>query len=946
MELSSRLDRGSCNFSPASATAHSTAAELYGVVLAARVAAAHRELVSEVLVSVNQAHVPGVMERLRTAPIDRRRIASGASDASNILQVYGILQQSLRLPSLKVSCDRSTTGMGGSTVFRAERAAHVECPAGRDFPLGSDWCIVEHEGERVLGRVKDHFLRRAASQCSLALLHLASQGRVLRHAPVPLPPSRSQALLRLRKGPVGAARSAARSLTSTHVTRRELRRWSPATHDSDGCWLPGCSEITPDSQDHALLECPSTKPEREALLDELRAALCRAGPQHCHYWLALTSGPRIGADRARVASLAAFASTGVAASLVGGVPLALIRRHADDLTAAEHPTLGAVVRRTAASPPPCTTTRSLLSSWCAVARDQGHRWVAVPEKILHNCVFRWQAADNRSPDELLESIAAAAAAQSHSFARLWPTLHHSVIDIVQDSLGVTACLSTCALTAPRRSAAVVLAPGLPATPLDPLVCCHSWSPRALSDAAANHGLLALLPHASAPGAGEAYAALTSRGMPVTAAGDGARVVLLVPWDAPGAPSADSGQNAAVASLFRKGFIPVAVLHPQLVPVFHLEAFGPGLFEQRGAVSQSHHLLLTSWLPPADQLAGALVALGTLAQLRNGPASSPPPVQLPWLLERCVSSQDGEAVRRDVTWSRWLGNVNPLVTSVVGASDYVDSVLARAAALLALPPDEFLLPRLHHPLPAGAPAAPPCHPQSYLGAALDDDDQPESSASCAWLPTVTLAAVSAGIVPDAIHATIIPWLHRRSRSAERSTDPLPRFREAGGAVDPLHRAPDPPAEPRPRQPRVLAEPCPPRPRADPAPRYCPVATSVAMIQRSAQLWIRRRTLTAQQLSLVGAPSRRQRVSGRPRTGRQRPGSTQSPLPDAVESHRLHAHRTPVAAAAVAPVALHTAAVAALLVPPSLPEPPARRVLRPGRDPDADTAPRHGGMAPHG
>ena len=57
----------------------------------------------------------------------------------------------------------------------------------------------------------------------------------------------------------------------------------------------------------------------------------------------------------------------------------------------------------------------------------------------------------------------------------------------------------------------------------------------------------LLSHASAPGAGEAYAALTaSRIMPVTAAGNGARVVLLVPWDALGAPSAsaDSGQKSA------------------------------------------------------------------------------------------------------------------------------------------------------------------------------------------------------------------------------------------------------------------------------------------------------------------------------------------------------------------------------------------------------------------
>lgn len=61
-------------------------------------------------------------------------------------------------------------------------------------------------------------------------------------------------------------------------------------------------------------------------------------------------------------------------------------------------------------------------------------------------------------------------------------------------------------------------------------------------------------------------------------------------------------------------------------------------------------------------------------------------------------------------------------------------MARAAALLALPSDEFLLPRLLHPLPVGSPTTPPYHHQSYLGAALDDDDsdQPESTA---WLPTV-------------------------------------------------------------------------------------------------------------------------------------------------------------------------------------------------------------------
>ena len=203
------------------------------------------------------------------------------------------------------------------------------------------------------------------------------------------------------------------------------------------------------------------------------------------------------------------------------------------------------------------------------------------------------------------------------------------------------------------------------------------------------------------------------------------------------------------------------------------------------------------------------------------------------------------------------------------------------------------------------------------------------------------------MPEAIHANIMPWLQRRSRSAERTTGPLPRHREAGGVLDSQHRVSDPPAEQRPPRPRAPVEPCPPRPRADPAPRYCPVATSVAMIQRSAQLWIRRRALTAQQLSLAGAPSGRQRASGQPRPGRPRPGPTvtQNSVPDAAQPHCPHANRIPAASNAKvsgAPAAPHVA----LPVPPSLPEPPARRVLRPGRDPDADTAPRQGGLAPHG
>ena len=105
-------------------------------------------------------------------------------------------------------------------------------------------------------------------------------------------------------------------------------------------------------------------------------------------------------------------------------------------------------------------------------------------------------------------------------------------------------------------------------------------------------------------------------------------------------------------------------------------------------------------------------------------------------------------------------------------------------------------------------------------------------------------------------------------------------------------------------------------------------------------MRRSTLTAQHLSLAGAPSRRQRASGQQHSGRPRPGPEQNPVPDAVKPHRTSYPSD--AAAAVAPEAPHAAPAVALPVAPE----PARRVLRPSRDPDADTTPRHDRLSPHG
>ena len=145
----------------------------------------------------------------------------------------------------------------------------------------------------------------------------------------------------------------------------------------------------------------------------------------------------------------------------------------------------------------------------------------------------------------------------------------------------------------------------------------------------------------------------------------------------------------------EGLRPVAVRPPQLAP----EAFGAGLFEQRtgSAVSQRPRLLLASWSPPADQLTGALVALGTLAHLRNGPFSSPSPAHLPWLLERCVPPSGWRSSAQGcdmVTPARQRKPPRNLFSWSLRLRRQCIVLLARVAALLALPPDEFLLPRLH------------------------------------------------------------------------------------------------------------------------------------------------------------------------------------------------------------------------------------------------------------
>ena len=933
VQLSVRLDPGCSDCTPASEGPQLASAELHSIALAARLAAACRSLADEVQVSVSSPHTPSAVERLCTSPVDRRRITRGASDASNELLVYSLFRRSLGLPRLTLHHEPPTSGAMAATDFRAQRAAHAEVFAAREFPVASDWCIIEHNGERVLERIGTHVLRTSAAQHTLSLARLQSQGRVLRHSPASLPAARAQALRRLRFGPPGAPRAAFRSLTGNHATRRELSRWSPALHASDGCWLPGCSTDTPDSQDHALLTCPATAPERETLLSELRAALRSVGPQHCSWWLALTHGPRIGADRSRTVPLAAFSSAGLTSTLVGDSPLAMILRQSDPQFAAVNSATGAVICHGVATTPPARASAATLLAWQTAARRQGHEWTGIPELLLHNCIFRWQATgepDGQPPlvDSLLESIAAAAADPNLSSATRWPTLHHSAVDIIRDTLGVSACVVGSSITAPRRCSVGILAPGTPSTPLDVLVGCRKWSPSALHLAATQHGVLVLLPSPSVRDAGPLYAALTKSPQPERGTAERAHYVLLVPWMATGAERAwDNDAAGALSRLVKAGFSPVASLPPQLVPVLQLDPFGPGLYRQRSSNHRCPHLLLTSWAATPQQIATTLVALGALANVRSR-APETPLVRLPWHLQGRITAA-GTASQASLAWLRQLSQDDLLVTTVLGTESHTAEIAARAAALQAMQPDAHLLPSLCQPLPPDGPRE---SPTSYVGAALDDDAQPHPDDSCTWLHTSTLGSLTAGIVPTAIFTVIAPWILRHARCATSQPEPRPRHRAAPPAAPmppPVH--PKPPSA-APLQARVRVA-----PQADPA------SMTTAILQLSAQLWARRRALTALQLAQHGiGPGPRPRGLARGPPPRRRPdppgharatppSDPSPPLAPAAPSPARHTQREPQAPARAQAVAS----------PPHAP--PAERVLHPGRDPDPASLPRHHGLA---
>ena len=86
-----------------------------------------------------------------------------------------------------------------------------------------------------------------------------------------------------------------------------------------------------------------------------------------------------------------------------------------------------------------------LSTWCSAAHNAGHTWTAIPDQVLCNATFRWQTTEaidhlSQHPDALLKALAETALIPGHGSAPGWATLHHTVIDILFDTLGVSSYL--------------------------------------------------------------------------------------------------------------------------------------------------------------------------------------------------------------------------------------------------------------------------------------------------------------------------------------------------------------------------------------------------------------------------------------------------------------------------------------------------------------------------
>ena len=298
-----------------------------------------------------------------------------------------------------------------------------------------------------------------------------------------------------------------------------------------------------------------------------------------------------------------------------------------------------------------------------------------------------------------------------------------------------------------------------------------------------------------------------------------------------------------------------------------------------------HLLLLSWNVQPDQLASALVALGGLADVRgcespkgasrarpapsnkDTSASTSATNQPPWLIARWPSSASAEGAPNCPTNFQQLSDVDLQVIRVAGMPTFTGSVLEQAATLAAKEPELYLLPRLFFPLPPPGDQA-DWQQNNYIGAALDDDLQPDSKASC------VLRTLTAGIFPLALHSVIVPWLKRRALSGTRrktNRQASPRQKHAGpttaSSLPPsspaTHQAPlnqaapvnQPLTSPAPQPSRAALPPAqthsttplsrpatvPPNPQPKVAnqrrPRVDPVSFTTTLLQNSASMWTR-------------------------------------------------------------------------------------------------------------
>ena len=918
-------------------------ADLQGVALALRIAAAVRESVTVVHVSTNSPFAAETFPRLLHAPLGRRRLLTDATDTRNEIQAYQLLRKLHSLPQIWTQFDSTPNDSTNSVSRRAQLASYAEAENGREFPNGSDWCILELKGERVHSPIGHHFLANAASQRSKAFAATSSQGRALRIALPSLPTDRSRVLSRRSKGS-SIEKAAFQSLSHTHVTLRELFRWLPKVHSSDNCWFPHCAPLTPANQDHTLFKCNAVAPERVALIDAVTAALRNGDPLHSPYWLALTRGKRVGAERLQSASLAALATSSVASVLVSGKPTALIQSDLSRQSPQPVPAMGAFVRVSDSLHPPRSMSKAELMQWCSGDLSTGPQWAAVPEQLLLNMLFRWQALEATNPSDLRPDSLLRAVAKTIAEPTLmsnipdWPVLHQSIVDILMDTLGVSACLAVCALLASRRSASTLLALGAPTTPLDSMVGCRSWSNEALHDITQTSGTLICLPMTHK--AARAYNSLVSlqrRGPP-------GQCILLVPWGRPDPSILQQRHTNSVRRLLSAGYVLAAIIPAVLVTVTQLDAFGPRLYTQRSSKAPWPFLLLLSRKIPPQQLAEALTALGAFTEMRSGITSQLPCLQpYPWQLRRRIFAADTTSdqiitlLKDPNTWAT-------VTTFVTGELNYVDATLAHAAILRARRPEEHLLPNLLLSLPATESDSQqqPWSSVSYTGAALDDYAQPMPNTGCDTLQRTTLQTFTAGIWPTVLDNVIGTWIRNRRSSF------------SGQAAHRQQQLP----QVAPTQPRAAIGPttCNPVPLPQSVPAAAPLqersshrtrhgndatASIIGIVRKGHLLWIQHNTLMARKHVERGLiPGQWRRSAARKCAAR--------PAPPEEPNATGNTSAAPASTAAVVPSPLPTpevvplASVEPVLTPgaaPSVPipthsnsqPPPLGRVRHPGRDP---------------